>query len=189
MRTELADAIVSPDGRFELRVEAFWERASPDYTTRVLDRTDGTVIFSCDGAPKAEFRSHDTLLVHYFGYEPNGVTVDLVNRKFRTCESEPWAPLGVWPMVETAYRRGWAAAYQFRQEQAVDGGVWVETVLAVGSLTALVLLLRFDAHLSMEARIVFAILTGLAALFFGWLWLNALRYVYGRRDGDPKLKR
>lgn len=177
-------AIASADGRFELRVEEFWERSSPTYTSRVTDRISGTVIFTCECSPKVEFRSDGLLQVHYPGYEPTGIVIDLAIRQFRTHESEPWVPLSAWPLVEGAYLRGWSAAYEQRQKEVATGGVWVEASLAIGSLVALLLVLCFGALLPKETRTVLSILTAVFAVFFTWLSLNAVRDSIRRRDSN-----
>jgi len=133
-----------------------------------------------------EFLADGILTVRYPGYEPNGVIINLGQKQFRTHDSEPWLPLNAWPLVEAAYKRGWSAAWQHRQKEAEVPGIWVEATLSLGSMVALLLLLRFGAALPKEPRIILSIVTGPAAVFFAWLWLNAVRYSRKQRAvGKP----
>jgi hypothetical protein len=182
MSTGLSKAILSPDGRFEVSMEEFWDRSSPTITTRVLDRQLGEQIFSCGGAPAAEFTSEGMLVIHYSGYEPHGILIDPIGRSFRTHESEPWTPLTAWQLVEAAYSRGWSDALRFRQNESEDGEAWVEAALVAGSLGVLLLLLRFGSSLSEEVRIVLLIVCAVATFFFAWLWLSAVRYSCRKRS-------
>lgn len=167
----------SQDGRFELRVEEFWERASPTYTTRLFDLSAGAEIFSCEGSVGGEFNPEGKLILRHPGYEHGGgIVIDPAQRQFRSHLSEPWVPLAAWPLVESAFHRGWAAAWKHGQQATEASHPWVEGILAAVSLIGLLLLLVFGSALRAEQRIVLTIVAAIATVFFTWLWLNAVRH-------------
>src|SRR5688572_74035 len=158
--------IRSHDGQFELRVDEFWERSTPTVTTHVIECASGKTIFSCDGAPKAEFTGEGFLTVQYFGYEPGGIVIDPANRQFRTHSSEPWVPLVAWPLVESAYRRGWSASFRFQNEESTQAGSMFEGLLFFGAVIIEILLLWFGQAFSREPRIILSIVAAVAVFFF-----------------------
>ena len=166
----------SNDGRFEISVDEFWDRASAEYTTHLKEVANGTTIFSCQGSPLTEFLADGTCVVQYFGYQPHGVVIHLERREFRLRESDPWLPLTAWPAVEGAFGRGWSSAWDYRREHMEGGGTWVEAGLAAFSLAATVVLLRYSLGLDRGLRIALCAVAALGFLFFAWLWLNAIRH-------------
>lgn len=173
--------IQSPDGCFEVFVDEFWDRGSPEYTTRVKVRETGEVIFSCQGTPPTAFDSAGLLIVQYPGYQPDGIELDPVRRVMRTGKSDEWLPLSAWPPIERAFGRGWAASWDYRQEQVETGSNWVEAALFGGSLAVVLLLAKFAGLMEWKMRMVLLAVASLGVLFFGWLWLNSIRHAHRLR--------
>jgi hypothetical protein len=180
------DPLVSPDGRFEVTVEETQDRASITYDTMLTERLTNRRLFTCQGAPRAEFAADGTLTVHYAGYEPDGVQIDPARGVFRTYSSEPWVPLAAWPMVEAAYGRGWREGLDYRQKSLPILFPWLAIVLCVGSVAAL-LALGMQTFIRGRERTVIQLVAGAGALLFGWWtvfdinsWIQERRWAGGR---------
>jgi hypothetical protein len=167
--------IRSSDGRFEMVVEEFWDRASVEYTTHLKEVASGETLFTCQGAPASEFLPDGTCVVHYFGYQPHGVRIHLLRREFRLRESDPWLPLHAWSAVEGAFGRGWTSAWDYKRDYTEGGSTWVEAVLAASALAVTLLLLRFRMGIDPMLRVALCVVAAAAFLFFAWLWLGAIR--------------
>jgi hypothetical protein len=168
MDYDLTRKIVSPDGRFEVSLVDTTDRYTFTCDTVLTERATGNRLFSCQGAPQAEFAADGLLAIHYPGYEPGGVRIDPARGVFRTHESQPWVPLTAWPLVESAYGRGWAQAMDYRNEDKLAIFPWSDIAMMLASFAALPILVALPFRMGI-ARWVLLFLAGLGVLFFGYL--------------------
>lgn len=144
------------------------------YDTVLVERVTGRRLFSCQGTPRAEFEADGTLNLLYPGYEANGIRIDPARAVFRTHPSDPWVPLTAWPLVEAAYGRGWAQAFDYRAQSREATFPSIELMLLACSAASL-LVLSVGTFLSPDAQKVLLLIAGAGVLFFGWLTAGAFR--------------
>jgi hypothetical protein len=186
MRDQSLAPVVSPDGRFEVIIEDLYDRGIHDPYTVLVERATSKQLFTCQGAPRAEFASDGMLTIHYPGYEPRGVQIDPVRCAFRTYPSDPWLPAVAWGYMESAYQRGWAQGIKFQQEQQKNRMSptpfpWVTIILLLGSIVALPVL-GAQTFLSGSMRAVLVMVAAVGFLFFGWLTASDVRAWMRERD-------
>jgi hypothetical protein len=166
--------VISPDGRFEIIIEDSYDRGIHDPYTVLVERATGERIFSCEGSPRAEFVGDSLLTIHYPGYAPLGVQIDPVNRVFRTHPSDPWVPIAAWGLVESAYKRGWAECFSYKQQSQPAPFPWVAIILLLGSIVALIAL-GSQTFLSNARSAALMVVASIGVLFFGWLTADSVR--------------
>lgn len=169
-------SVVSPDGRFEIIIEDDYDRGIHDPYTVLVERFTGKRLFTCQGAPRAEFASDGMLTIHYPGYEPGGVQIDPVGCVFRTHPTDPWVPAAAWKIVESAYGRGWAQGITYRQENRTSPTPfpWVTVMLMLGSVVALAAL-GAQTFLPDAKSAALVVVAAIGFLFFGWLAATDVR--------------
>ena len=174
--------LLSPDGRFEVALQTDVDRWEVSYTTILTDRSSGERLFTCAGAPRAQWLDDGggggggglTLSVRYAGYEPDGLLIDPRARTFRLRTDEPWLPLTAWPLVEGAYGRGWAEAMKYRLNEHATPFPWVMLTLTCLTAIALAVLGR-QTMFSGPGPIVLMFFAFLAFLLFGRLAASDVR--------------
>jgi len=174
MRDKSAAPVVSPDGRFEVIIEDTYDRGIHDPYTVLVDRATGKRLFTCQGAPRAEFAGDGMLTIHYPGYEPLGVQIDPVNCAFRTHPSDPWVPAAAWGVVESAYQRGWAQGIAYKPQSQPTPFPWAPITLLLGSVVALPAL-GAQTFLSDNMSAALVVVAAAGVLFFGWLTASDVR--------------
>ncbi len=170
-----ASTLVSPDGRYEVVVEETADRFEMLYDTVLVERITGKRLFTCQGTPRTEFAEDGMLNVLYPGYEANGIRIDPARAVFRTHPSEPWVPLAAWPLVEAAYRLGWAQVFDYRTRSQQATFPWIEIMLLLCSAASL-LVLSVQTFRSPATQKVLLLIAGAGVLFFGWLAGGAFRW-------------
>lgn len=174
MRATPTTPVISPDGRFEVIIEDTYDRGIHDPYTVLVERATGKRLFTCQGAPRAEFGNDSMLTLHYPGYEPLGVQIDPAKPAFRTHPSEPWVPAAAWGIVESAYNRGWAQGIRYRSQSQPTPFPWVAIILLLGSVVALPAL-GVQTFLSGAMRAALVVVAAIGVLFFGWLAASDVR--------------
>jgi len=178
MSDKASAPVISPDGRFEVIIEDLYDRGIHDPYTVLVERSTSKQLFTCQGAPRAEFASDGMLTIHYPGYEPGGVQIDPTRCAFRTHPSEPWVPAAAWGIVESAFQRGWAQGITYQQENRMSPTPtpfpWVAIILLLGSVVALPAL-GAQTFLSDNMRVMLVVVAAVGVLFFGWLTASDVR--------------
>ena len=190
MNDKSAAPVVSPDGRFEVIIEDLYDRGIHDPYTVLVERSTSKQLFSCQGAPRAEFASDGMLTIHYPGYEPGGVQIDPARCAFRMHPSEPWVPAAAWGIVESAYQRGWAQGIRYQQENhrlSPTPFPWVAIILLLGSVVALPAL-GAQTFLSGAMRAALMVVAAAGFLFFGWLASSDVRAWMQERSAAEKAR-
>jgi hypothetical protein len=183
MRDKSPAPIISPDGRFEVIIEDIYDRGIHDPYTVLVERATDKRLFTCQGAPRAEFASDGMLTIHYPGYEPGGVQIDPARCAFRTHPSDPWIPAAAWGVVECAYGRGWEQGLKHRQPSQPTPFPWAPIILLLGSIVALPAL-GAQTFLSGAMRAALMIVAAVSFLFFGWLTASDVRARARERNSE-----
>jgi hypothetical protein len=165
---------VSPDGRFEIRVDEFEDRGSVEYSTHLLERSTGRHIAQIGDSIDGGFRPDGLLLVRAVAWNRHDVLIDADAETFRRRDDLPWLPLQAWSLAESAYLQGWANGIEFRSNDPSLAFPWVEIWIALGAIATAVLM-AWKPWIEMFPRITLLVIAALVAVLFVWIVGNALR--------------
>jgi hypothetical protein len=164
---------VSPDGRFEIRVERWHDRAPLEIETTLIARDGARVLLRLGDVVDAGFAPDGTVQVAALSWTAAAVRIDPVTETFRVGDEQPWLPLAAWTVAEAAYLRGWQHQVGFQLESPSGGFPWVELGMASGA-GIVVLLLILQHWLPPVPALTLLVLAALTAILFTYLFLLGL---------------
>jgi hypothetical protein len=166
--------MISPDGRFAIRIDEMQDRSTIDVKTTLTNLATGQDIAWLGTEIHAGFQSDGMVRVTHLAWSANDVLIDPAKACFRVRDDQPWIPLTAWGIADAAYRRGWADGLDFLGSDAAFGIPWTFIGIAVGAF-ALVAFLAWSPSIPLVPRMTLIIIGALVTILFLFLSANQTR--------------